>query len=143
MSGRERLFFRFFWEERKGGSGQPCRMPLLVEPSVWPFKQIENRVDARPKVYFLNQIGREIQDLKPPPVDLGISFQYQTVYMQPLDELVLSALGYVLLNKEGFSDFERNAGNDQCFAMRSNVDHLHIIKLNRSLTRTETKLWDV
>jgi hypothetical protein len=32
-----------------------------------------------------------------PPVDLGIAFEFTTYYMKPLDELVLSALGKLLL----------------------------------------------
>lgn len=35
--------------------------------------------------------------LETPPVDLGISFEFTTYYMKPVDELVLSALGKWLL----------------------------------------------
>lgn len=56
----------------------------------------------RPGVIGSNILFKSVPVVKivsPPPIDLGIPFQYQTVYMQALDELVLAALGYVLLNQ--------------------------------------------
>lgn len=41
----------------------------------------------------------EVLESNQPPMDLGIPFQYRTVYMEPMDEFLLSALGYVLLNQ--------------------------------------------
>ena len=66
----------------------------------------------------------------PPPVDLGISFQYNTVYMQPMDELILSALGYVLLNQH----FPSYLKDNKCFGRPSNAMWITSI-----LTNTRTK----
>jgi hypothetical protein len=56
-----------------------------------------------------------------------------------LDEIVLSSLGYVLLNEQFPSERDQTAGLDQCFSMQSNVDEIHILNFHRSLVNESTE----
>jgi hypothetical protein len=64
---------------------------------------------------------------KPLDIDLEIDIEYETVYMQPIDELVLSSLGKLLL-KRNYPSFLSTPEKESFLhglSSRSNVKALH------------------
>ena len=72
---------------------------------------------------------------KPLDIDLEIDIEYETVYMQPIDELVLSSLGKLLL-KRNYPSFLSTPEKESFLhglSSRSNVKALHIVNFHNSL----------
>lgn len=78
--------------------------------------------------------GVNVSVVSNPPVDLDI--QYTCVYMDPIQELVLTALGRVLLETYFPSMFDKSRVESffRHFHTHSNVSELLIIRYERSLT---------
>lgn len=68
-----------------------------------------------------------------PPIDIDIYFEYETVFMDPMDRLVLSSLGFFLL-KANYPEYrEDHEMYIKKLSSRTRVNRLHILSLRRAL----------